>query len=152
METPELKCPTTHFTPLPTNLFATETPCFGSDTSSPTVVWIFWPKTPPAALRSSTACPAPFFISSPLVALGPVIGPPRPSLIWAVAGFTGSARGASTAKTNANLIWTPHEPTCPRCPRLPPSNGVHPQGREGGGSVTYSTVMTTSSGAARART
>ena len=35
--TPELKCcvPTTNLTPSPTNLLATDTPCFGSDTSSP---------------------------------------------------------------------------------------------------------------------
>ncbi len=36
MVTPELKWPTTNFTPSPTNLLATETPCLGSDTSSPT--------------------------------------------------------------------------------------------------------------------
>ena len=35
MVTPELKWPTTNFTPSPANLLATETPCFGSDTSSP---------------------------------------------------------------------------------------------------------------------
>ena len=36
MVTPELKWPTTNFTPSPTNLLATETPCCGSETSSPT--------------------------------------------------------------------------------------------------------------------
>ena len=35
MVTPELKWPTTNLTPSPTNLLATDTPCFGSDTSSP---------------------------------------------------------------------------------------------------------------------
>ena len=35
MVTPELKWPTTNLTPSPTNLLATETPCFGSETSSP---------------------------------------------------------------------------------------------------------------------
>ena len=35
MVTPELKWPTTNLTPSPTNLLATETPCLGSDTSSP---------------------------------------------------------------------------------------------------------------------
>ena len=35
MVTPELKWPTTNFTPSPANLLATETPCLGSDTSSP---------------------------------------------------------------------------------------------------------------------
>ena len=34
--TPELKWPTTNLTPSPTNLLATDTPCLGSDTSSPT--------------------------------------------------------------------------------------------------------------------
>ena len=36
MVTPELKWPTTNFTPSPTNLLATETPSFGSARSSPT--------------------------------------------------------------------------------------------------------------------
>ena len=36
MVTPELKWPTTNLTPSPTNLLATDTPCFGSETSSPT--------------------------------------------------------------------------------------------------------------------
>ena len=40
MVTPELKCPTTNFTPSDRNLLATETPCFGSDTSSPTTILI----------------------------------------------------------------------------------------------------------------
>ncbi len=35
MVTPELKWPTTNLTPSPTNLLATETPCLGSETSSP---------------------------------------------------------------------------------------------------------------------
>ena len=35
MVTPELKWPTTNFTPSAANLLATETPCFGSETSSP---------------------------------------------------------------------------------------------------------------------
>ena len=35
MVTPELKWPTTNLTPSPTNLLATDTPCLGSDTSSP---------------------------------------------------------------------------------------------------------------------
>ena len=35
MVTPELKWPTTKLTPSPTNLLATETPCLGSETSSP---------------------------------------------------------------------------------------------------------------------
>ena len=35
MVTPELKWPMTNLTPSPANLLATETPCFGSETSSP---------------------------------------------------------------------------------------------------------------------
>ena len=35
--TPELKWPTTNFTPSPTNLLATDTPSLGSARSSPTV-------------------------------------------------------------------------------------------------------------------
>ena len=35
MVTPELKCPTTNFTPSPANLLATDTPSFGSARSSP---------------------------------------------------------------------------------------------------------------------
>ncbi len=35
MVTPELKWPMTNLTPSPTNLLATDTPCFGSETSSP---------------------------------------------------------------------------------------------------------------------
>ena len=35
MVTPELKWPMTNLTPSPTNLLATETPCLGSETSSP---------------------------------------------------------------------------------------------------------------------
>ena len=35
MVTPELKWPTTNLTPSPTNLLATDTPCLGSDASSP---------------------------------------------------------------------------------------------------------------------
>ena len=35
MVTPELKWPTTNLTPSPANLLATETPCLGSETSSP---------------------------------------------------------------------------------------------------------------------
>src|SRR5947207_4297821 len=40
---------------------------------------------PPVALMSAAAWSAPFFICAPVAALGPVIGPPTPNLIWAVA-------------------------------------------------------------------
>ena len=79
--TPELKWPTTNLTPSPTNLLATDTPCLGSDTSSPTSSSIFWPLMPPLALISSTACSAPFLSCAPNAAFGPVIGPATPILI-----------------------------------------------------------------------
>ena len=60
MVTPELKWPTTNFTPSPANLFATETPSFGSARSSPMVSDSFCPRIPPAALMSSTASSVPF--------------------------------------------------------------------------------------------
>ena len=53
MVTPELKWPTTNFTPSPTNLLATDTPSFGSARSSPVTTVIFLPRIPPAALMSS---------------------------------------------------------------------------------------------------
>ncbi len=52
MVTPELKWPSTNLTPSPTNLLATDTPCFGSETSSPNSTLIFWPSMPPASLIS----------------------------------------------------------------------------------------------------
>src|SRR5260370_33010640 len=85
MVTPELKCPTTNLTPSPTNLLATDTPCLGSDTSSPCSSSCFWPRMPPALLMSSTACCVPFTSFAPNVAFGPVFGPPTPDLIWALA-------------------------------------------------------------------
>ena len=41
---------------------------------------IFWPRMPPAALMSSTACSAPFLSCAPKAALEPVSGPPTPNL------------------------------------------------------------------------
>ena len=41
---------------------------------------IFWPRMPPAALMSATACSAPFFSCAPKAAFGPVIGPATPIL------------------------------------------------------------------------
>src|SRR5262249_47406938 len=69
----------------PTNLLATETPSFGSARSSPTKTWIFWPRMPPAALMSATACSTPFLSCAPKAALPPVIGPATPSLTCAEA-------------------------------------------------------------------
>src|SRR5690606_17781084 len=79
IETPELKWPTTNLTPSATNLLATEMPCFGSETSSPTLSEICSPLTPPAALMSLTAISAPFWSCAPKAAFGPVIGPPTPT-------------------------------------------------------------------------
>ena len=79
MVTPELKWPTTNLTPSPTNLLATETPCLGSDDVVADRASIFWPRMPPAALMSATACCAPFFSCAPKAALGPVTGPASPS-------------------------------------------------------------------------
>ena len=39
-----MKWPTTNLTPSPTNLLATDTPCFGSETSSPGSTSIFCPE------------------------------------------------------------------------------------------------------------
>src|SRR3954469_14585209 len=80
MVTPELKWPTTNFTPSAANLLATETPCLGSATSSPNDTRIFLPRIPPASLMSAIACSAPFFSCAPKAASGPVIGPPTPNL------------------------------------------------------------------------
>src|ERR1700684_1069082 len=88
----------TNLTPSPANLLATETPCLGSETSSPNSVTIFWLRMPPAALMSAAACSTPFFLCAPVAALGPVIGPPTPNLTCAVAEF---------ANTNARLSETP---------------------------------------------
>ena len=98
MVTPELKAPTTNLTPSAANLLATETPCFGSETSSPNSTLSFWPFMPPAALMSSTACCAPFFNCAPNAAFGPVIGPCTPNLTCAEA-----VPARATAKPNARL-------------------------------------------------
>src|SRR5690554_935207 len=75
MEEPEQKWPAISFTPWRTMSLATATACFGSQASSPTASFSFWPSTPPAALISATACSAPAFIWAPKLAYCPVIGP-----------------------------------------------------------------------------
>ena len=102
MVTPELKCPTTNLTPSPTNLLATDTPSFGSARSSPTLSTIFWPRMPPAALMSSTACSTPCFSCAPKAALPPVIGPATPSFTSAAAVLA-AARLAATAKAGQSI-------------------------------------------------
>src|SRR5690348_5378311 len=72
----------TNLTPSAAKLLATDTPCLGSETSSPNSTLIFWPK---MVFRSVAACSTPFFICAPVAAFGPVIGPPTPNLTWAVA-------------------------------------------------------------------
>ena len=80
-----MKWPTTNLTPSPMNLLATETPCFGSDASSPRSTSICCPRMPPALLMSSAACLTPWVSCAPKAALGPVIGAPTPILISACA-------------------------------------------------------------------
>src|SRR5262249_30650629 len=80
MVTPELKWPITNLTPALTKLLATETPCLGSPTSSPTVTESFLPRMPPVSLTSAMACSAPCFNCEPKAASEPVIGPPTANL------------------------------------------------------------------------
>src|SRR5260370_38199269 len=100
MVTPELKCPTTNLTPSPTNLLATDTPCLGSDTSSPCSSSSFWPRMPPALLMSSTACCVPFTSCAPNAAFGPVIVPATPNLIWALAAPQNAKAAANATPDN----------------------------------------------------
>src|SRR6516165_6217350 len=104
MVTPELKCPTTNLTPSPTNLLATDTPCLGSDTSSPCSSVICWPRMPPALLMSSTACCVPLVSCAPNAAFGPVIGPATPILIWALAAPENARAAASATPDNQCLV------------------------------------------------
>ena len=57
---------------------------------------IFWPRMPPAALMSSTACSVPFLSWAPKAAFGPVIGPATPSLTSASAAPDQARPAAST--------------------------------------------------------
>src|SRR5208282_2663586 len=100
MVTPELKWPTTNLTPSPTNLLATETPCLGSETSSPCSTSTFWPRMPPALLKSSAACATPLVNCAPNEALGPVIGPATPNLTCASAAPAKARPAASTRPVN----------------------------------------------------
>ena len=72
--------------------------------------WIFWPRMPPAALMSSTACSTPFLSWAPNAALPPVIGPATPSLTCAE---------AASAKARPRPKATPSESHClHKCPPL----------------------------------
>src|SRR5271155_1928522 len=100
MVTPELKWPTTNLTPSPTNLLATETPCLGSETSSPCSTSICLPRMPPLALKSAAACATPVVSCAPNEALGPVIGPATPILTCASAAPAKANPAASTRPVN----------------------------------------------------
>ena len=95
MVTPELKWPMTYFTPSAANLLAADTPSLGSARSSPTLSTIFWPRMPPLALMSSTACSTPCLSWAPKAALPPVMGPPTAILTSASAppGASAKAKG-----------------------------------------------------------
>ena len=109
MVTPELKWPMTNLTPSPTNLLATDTPCFGSDTSSPCSRVICWPRMPPALLMSSTACCVPLTSCAPKAAFGPVIGPATPILISALAAPE-NARAAASATPDNQYFFIRYTP------------------------------------------
>src|ERR1700722_12593941 len=94
----------TNFTPSPANLLATETPCLGSETSSPYSDVIFWPSTPPAALMSVMAWSTPFFICAPVAAFAPVIGPPTPNFTCAEADPVNATAKPSAALTVVSLF------------------------------------------------
>src|SRR5580658_10777709 len=100
MVTPELKWPTTSLTPSPTNLLATETPCLGSETSSPCSTVIFWPLMPPDLLKSSAAWVTPCTNCAPNEAFGPVTGPATPILICALAAPAYAKPAASNKPDN----------------------------------------------------
>src|SRR5262245_36865527 len=104
MVTPELKCPITNFTRSPANLLATETPSFGSARSSPSAVVIRWPRIPPTALMSVTACSTPFLICAPNAALPAVRGAPIPNLTSAAEAQVANTMAAPNARPNVTMI------------------------------------------------
>src|SRR5262249_48018928 len=83
---------------------ATETPCLGSETSSPNSTLSLLPRMPPAALMSVAACSTPFFICAPVAAFGPVIGPPTPNFTWAVADCA-SANAKPSATPSVAILF-----------------------------------------------
>src|SRR5665213_192741 len=109
MVTPELKWPSTYLTSTPANLLATETPCFGSEASSPNSKASFWPRTPPLALMSSTACWAPFCNCSPKAAFGPVSGPATPIRMSALA-TPANARPSDRAMPAVKTLFMRYSP------------------------------------------
>src|SRR5215468_3431033 len=113
MVTPELKWPITNLTPSPTNLLATDTPCLGSDTSSPNTSSIFCPLIPPLALMSAAACSAPFLSWAPKAALGPVSGPATPTLSCADAP-PAQATLMTMASAGQNTFFITQPPELPQ--------------------------------------
>src|SRR3954451_11371277 len=104
MVTPELKWPTTNFTPSAANLLATDTPCLGSATSSPNDTRIFLPRIPPASLMSAIACSAPFLSCALKAASGPVIGPPTPNLMVSPCSLLQDATASPRPNASPSLI------------------------------------------------
>src|SRR5690242_20139754 len=94
----------TNFTPSAAKLLATETPCFGSETSSPNSTDSLLPRMPPAALMSAAACSTPFFICAPVAAFGLVIGPPTPNFTWAAADCA-SANAKPSATPSVAILF-----------------------------------------------
>ncbi len=105
MVTPELKWPMMNLTPSPNILLATDTPCLGSEASSPNDSSICWPLMPPLALMSAAACSAPFFSWAPNAALGPVSGPATPTLICAEAPLAPTTTAAAMASAGQNTFF-----------------------------------------------
>ena len=117
MVTPELKWPTTNFTPSPTNLLATDTPSRGSARSSPMKSWIFCPRMPPWALMSATACSAPCL---KLGAEGGVAAGHRAADAHPDLRRSGAGEHKAQAQREAQRQWLLHD-------RLPLRNSVRPQ-------------------------
>src|SRR5215469_16611372 len=101
----------TNLTPSAAKLLATETPCLGSETSSPYSRLTFLPRMPPAALMSATARSTPFLICAPVAAFGPVIGLATPNLTCAAADpATVNAKPNAMPSVVILFIFIPPQP------------------------------------------
>src|SRR6478672_8288329 len=98
MDDDEQKWPATNGIFALANFSATERACLGSQASSPTCKESFLPRTPPAALMSSTACSAPFFICRPNADSPPVIGPATATGMSCASAAVESANDAPSAR------------------------------------------------------
>jgi hypothetical protein len=104
IEEPEQAWPSTNLICSPTTRFATVTACLGSQASSSTTILILRPLTPPASLIAAAAASAPRFISLPIEATGPVIGPATAmAMSWAFAVAV-SAESATPASHRARMV------------------------------------------------